>query len=376
MSENASCPTCAVNPAEADRAVTASSQAEEIRKEKKQRSIKCLVWDLDNTFWDGTLLEGGVQALRPGVLELVKEMDRRGILQSIASKNDHDLAMAKLTELGMHEYFLYPQIHWGAKSGSVERIAKDINIGIDSLAFVDDQAFELEEVAFAQPEVLCIDATELDRVLALPEFNPRFITEDSARRRAMYLADIERKKVEEHFEGPQDAFLASLEMRLSIGPAKEEDLKRAEELTLRTNQLNTTGYTYSYDELDGFRTSDSHRLLVAGLEDKHGPYGKIGLVLLEKHADAWMVKLFLMSCRVMTRGVGTILINYLRNEARANGVRLLAEMLPNERNRMMYMTYKFNHFRELEKRGDLVIMENDLSVLHEYPAYMHLDIGE
>ena len=376
MSENASCPTCATSPTEADQAVTASSQAEEIRMDKKQRSVKCLVWDLDNTLWDGTLLEGGVQALRPGVLELMQEMDRRGILQSIASKNDHDLAMAKLAELGLEDYFLYPQIHWGAKSGSMERIAKDINIGIDSLAFIDDQVFELEEVAFAQPEVMCIDATELDGVLTRSEFNPRFITEDSARRRTMYLADIKRKKVEEHFEGPQDAFLASLELRLSIGSAREADLKRAEELTLRTNQLNTTGYTYSYEELDAFRISDRHRLLVAGLEDKHGPYGKIGLVLLEKHPDAWMVKLFLMSCRVMTRGVGTILINYLRNEARDHGVRLLAEMLLNERNRMMYMTYKFNHFRELEKRGELVIMENDLSVLHEYPAYMRLEIGE
>jgi len=356
--------------------VDASTQAEVLRQEKKARSIKCVVWDLDNTLWDGTLLEGGVGGLRAGVMELLRGLDQRGILQSIASKNDHALAFAKLEELGVAEYFLYPQISWGAKSGAMERIATDLNISLDTFVFIDDQAFEREEVSFALADVLCIDALELDSILAMPEFNPRFVTDDSARRRAMYMADITRKNVEEHFEGPQESFLASLEMRLNIIPAREEDLQRAEELTLRTNQLNTTGYTYSYDELDFFRRSEKHLLLVAGLEDKYGTYGKIGLVLIEIQDGAWMVKLLLMSCRVMARGVGTVLINHVRNEARRNGVRLLAEMLPNERNRMMYMTYKFNHFRELEKRGDLVIFENNLEVVHAFPVYLIPDVGE
>lgn len=353
----------------------ATIQAEALRMEKKDRSVKCVVWDLDNTLWEGTLLEGGAGQLRAGVLDTIHALDARGILQSVASKNDSTAALAKLIELGVADYFLYPQIHWGVKSGSMERIAKDINIGLDTLAFIDDQAFEREEVSFALPQVLCIDALEVDGMLARPAFNPRFVTDDSARRRAMYQADITRKEVEEHFEGPQEAFLASLDMRLSIATPLEEDLKRAEELTLRTNQLNTTGYTYSYDELNFFRQSSQHRLLIAGLEDKYGTYGKIGLVLIECRDDAWMVKLLLMSCRVMARGVGTVLINHLRNEARRNGVRLLAEMLPNERNRMMYMTYKFNHFRELEKQGDLVIFENNLEQVQPFPAYLKIDIG-
>jgi FkbH-like protein len=353
----------------------ATSQAEALRAEKKRRTVKCVVWDLDDTVWDGTLLEGGIKGLRPGVAQTVRALDERGILQSIASKNEHAAAMAQLEAVGLAGYFLYPQIGWGVKSASLDRIAKSLNIGIDSFAFIDDQAFEREEVAFARPEVLCLDADELEGLLARPEFNPRFVTEDSCRRRAMYQADIARKEVEEHFEGPNDAFLASLEMVLRIAPAREEDLKRAEELTLRTNQLNTTGYTYGFDELDFFRGSPDHKLLIAGLDDKYGPYGKIGLVLLECRADAWLVKLLLMSCRVMTRGVGTVLINHIRNEARRHGVRLLAEMLPNERNRMMYMTYKFNHFRELEKQGELVIFENDLEPVHAFPAYMTIETG-
>ena len=353
-----------------------TAQAEAIRSERAERAIKCVVWDLDGTVWNGTLLEGGAQSLRPGVEEAIRALDARGILQSVASKNAHEDAMARLRAFGLDAYFLYPKIHWGPKSGSIEQIAKDLNIGIDSFAFVDDQPFERDEVAFARPEVLCVEADQVSAMLSRPEFNPRFITEDSRRRREMYLADQTRKQVEEGFEGPQDAFLASLGMKLSILPAREDDLQRAEELTLRTNQLNTTGYTYSYDELDGFRTSSAHRLLIAGLEDRYGPCGKIGLVLIECGEREWMIRLLLMSCRVMSRGVGAVLINHLRNEARRHGVRLLAEMLPNERNRMMYMTYKFNHFREIEKRGDLVIMENDLSRVLPFPQWLDLELGD
>ena len=356
--------------------LAASSQAQALREEKSRRAIKCVVWDLDHTVWAGTLLEGGVAGLRPGVAEAISALDQRGILQSIASKNEHGLAMAQLAAYGLDQYFLYPQINWGAKSASLARIAADLNIGIDSFAFIDDQSFERDEVAFAHAGVLCLDAAEVDAMLTRPEFNPRFVTEDSRRRRAMYQADIARKQIEQHFEGPQEAFLASLQMVLHIAPARQEDLQRAEELTLRTHQLNTTGYTYSYDELDRFRSSPQHRLLIAGLDDRHGPYGKIGLVLIECRDDIWLVKLLLMSCRVMTRGVGTVLINHIRNEARRHGVRLLAEMLPNERNRMMYMTYKFNHFRELEKRDELVIFENDLSLVHAFPSYLRIEIGE
>ena len=356
--------------------IDTNTQAEELRREQKERTIKCVVWDLDHTLWEGTLLEGGVSGLRPGVVEAMRTFDGRGILQSIASKNDHVLAWSKLEEFGVAEFFLYPQINWGAKSGSIERIAKDLNIGLDTFAFIDDQPFEREEVKSALPKVTCFDAAELDTLPARPEFNPRFVTEDSRRRREMYQADITRKQVEEHFEGPKDSFLASLEMKMSIHPAREEDLKRAEELTLRTNQLNTTGFTYSYDELNFFRQSDTHKLWIAGLDDKYGAYGKIGLALIECDKEVWQIKLLLMSCRVMARGVGNVLINHIRNQARRHGVRLLAEMLPNDRNRMMYMTYKFNHFREIEKMGELVIFENDLSAVQAFPAYLQLDIGE
>ncbi len=338
----------------------------------KEHKIKCLVWDLDNTLWQGTILEDKEVTLIPAAAELIRTLDERGILQSVASKNDYDLAMAKLTELGLADYFLYPQINWNPKSQSIEQIAKLINIGIDTLAFIDDQAFEREEVAFSHPKVLTLDATQVGEVADLEIMNPRFITEDSRRRREMYQSDLRRKEVEDGFTGPQDAFLETLNMVLTISRAKTEDLKRAEELTQRTNQLNTTAYTYDYDELAFFSQSPDHLLLVAGLDDKYGTYGKIGLALVEKRPTVWSIKLLLMSCRVMSRGVGTVMINYLRNLARAAGVGLEAEFIQNDRNRMMYMTYKFNHFREKEQKDNWVLFENDLSREQAYPGYLKL----
>lgn len=336
----------------------------------KERKIKCVVWDLDNTIWNGVLVEDGNVTLRPGVEDILRTLDSRGILQSVASKNDHDMAMDKLKEFGLDEYFIYPQIHWNPKSSSIKTIAQSINIGIDTLAFIDDQAFEREEVNYSNPEVLCIDAGELDKLLDMPEMNPKFITKDSKLRRRMYMSDIERNKNEQSFEGTQEEFLETLNMVFTVSPVGEGDLQRAEELTVRTHQLNATGYTYSYEELDNFRKSDKHKLFIAGLEDKYGTYGKIGLVLVECEEDVWTLKLLLMSCRVMSRGVGTVMMSYIMGLAKEANVRFRAEFVPTDRNRMMYITYKFANFKEIEEKDGLVILENDLSYIQPIPSYI------
>ncbi|MBV9788208.1 MAG: HAD-IIIC family phosphatase [Chloroflexi bacterium] len=338
--------------------------------------IKCVVWDLDNTLWHGVLLEDAQVALRPDVVEVIKTLDSRGILNSIASRNDHDTAIAKLEELGLKDYFLHPQINWNSKAASIKEIARLINIGLDTFAFIDDQPFEREEVAFVLPELRCIDAAELDGILDRPDMNPRFITEDSRLRRQMYASDIQRDEAEKDFVGSNEEFLATLGMRFTIAVAQEDDLQRAEELTVRTHQLNTTGYTYSYDELNAFRQSDTHKLFVSTLVDKYGTYGKIGLALVECGAEIWTIKLLLMSCRVMSRGVGTIMINHILQQAKQAGVRLQAEFVSNNRNRMMYITYKFGGFKEVDRNGELVIFENDLSQIQAFPPYVEVEIVE
>lgn len=349
---------------------------QQIAKAKAEKqAIKCVVWDLDNTLWDGVLLESDAVSLREGVVEIIQELDRRGILNSIASRNDYDAAMAKVEALGLTEYFLFPEINWNPKSNSLAAIAKSLNIALDTFAFIDDQPFEREEVLFAHPEVLCVDAADLSELLDMPRMKPRFITPESQLRRQLYQSDIVRSRVEEEFTGANEEFLSTLDMTFKIKLAEDSDLQRAEELTFRTHQLNTTGYTYSYKELNELR-QDGHLLLVASLEDKYGPYGTIGLALVEKGEAFWTVKLLLMSCRVMSRGVGTIMMSYIMDQAKKANVRLRANFIPNGRNRMMYVTYKFGGFKEIETIGDLVILENDLSQIQPSPDYVKVQIVE
>ncbi|TKI55062.1 HAD-IIIC family phosphatase [Brevibacillus antibioticus] len=342
----------------------------------EQKKIKCLVWDLDHTLWHGVLLEDDNVKLRENVVNVIKTLDSRGILQSIASKNEYGQVMEKLQELGLTEYFLYPQIDWNPKSQSLKAISDALNINLDTIAFIDDQPYELEEVAFTYPEVLTINADRLNEILEMKTFTPTFNTEDSKQRRFMYLSDLQRKVAEEEYMGPQESFLASLNMVLSIVPASAEDLQRAEELTVRTNQLNTTGYTYSYEELEGFLRSSQHKLFVASLDDKFGTYGKIGLVLIEITENVWNLKLLLMSCRVMSRGVGSIMLNYIMQLAQKNNVRLLAEFIRNDRNRMMYITLKMAGFREVANEGNKEVLEAGLSRSPSFPDYVKIHVTE
>lgn len=345
-------------------------------EKKEEKKIKCVVWDLDNTVWMGTLLEDSRVVLREGVVDIIKTLDSRGILQSIASKNEYKTAMEKLEEFGISQYFLYPQINWQPKSSSIKEIVEKINIGMDTIAFIDDQLFEREEVRYSLPDVLCLDVSVLAELLDMPEMNPRFVTEDSKIRRLMYLSDMERDRQEEVFTGTKEEFLASLNMVFTISTVKEGDLQRAEELTVRTHQLNTTGYTYSYEELDNFRKSKDHKLFIAGLEDKFGTYGKIGLALVECRPEEWVIKLLLMSCRVMSRGVGTIMLNYIMGLAKEENVHLKAEFVRTDRNRMMYITYKFAGFKEIEEDGNFIVLENNLEQIQSVPEYIRLKVVE
>ncbi|MER6033409.1 MULTISPECIES: HAD-IIIC family phosphatase [unclassified Streptomyces] len=339
-----------------------------------QGRIKCVVWDLDDTLWDGVLLEDAGVRVRPHVVEHIHRLDRMGVLHSVASKNDPETALAKLRELGLEDMFLCPQITWNAKSDSLRRIAEALNLGLDAFAFVDDQPFERAEVASALPQVTCVDVTDIDEVLVREEFRPRFVTDESAERRGMYRAQLTRDERARDFVGTDEEFLAGLGMRFTIAPARREDLQRAEELTLRTNQLNSTGRTYSYDELDELRRSDDHLLLVASLTDEFGSYGKIGLALVEKTPEVWHLRMMLMSCRVMSRGVGMVLLNHVMRLAGQAGAALHADFVETGRNRMMQITYAFSGFTEVSRDGDRVVLGADLANLQDPPGYVTLEI--
>lgn len=339
----------------------------------KRGQIKCVVWDLDHTLWDGILLEDGDVTVRPEAVAHLRRLDEQGVLHSVASRNDHDAAMARLRQAGLDHYFLYPQIGWNPKSASVKEIATALNIGLDAIAFVDDQPFEREEVAHAHPAVTTVDAADLG-ALDGEGFTPRFVTDESRLRREMYASAAVRDRAEHQHTGTSEEFLATLGMRFTIAPAQTEDLQRAEELTVRTNQLNSTGRTYSYEELDELRRSDDHLLLVASLTDRYGSYGKIGLALVELGSQHWHLRMMLMSCRVMSRGVGTVLLNHIMGLAAEAGASLRAEFVETGRNRMMYVTYAFAGFTEAERDGDHVVLEADLTRVQEPPGYLTVEV--
>jgi FkbH-like protein len=354
--------------------MTITAPVSVLPEKPKQGRIKCVVWDLDNTLWDGVLLEDGDVTVRPAAVEHIRRLDRMGVLHSVASKNDHDAAMEKLRELGIDHLFLFPRINWNAKSDSIRQISKALNLGLDAFAFVDDQEFERAEVAHQAPEVTCVDALDIDEALVRPEFTPRFVTDESAQRRGMYQGQIARDELESDFVGTNEEFLAGLEMEFTIAPARREDLQRAEELTVRTNQLNSTGRTYSYEELDELRESPDHLLLVASLTDRFGSYGKIGLALVEKEDEVWRLCMMLMSCRVMSRGVGMVMLNHIMRLAQGAGVSVRADFVETGRNRMMQVTYAFAGFREVARDGVHVVLEADLTNVQPPPPYVRLEI--
>ncbi len=318
--------------------------------------VKCVIWDLDNTLWEGTLSEGGGAALRPGAREAVLELDRRGIVQSVASKNDRAAALRRLAGFGLEDYFLCPQISWNPKSAGVGEILSTLNIKPEAAALVDDSAFERDEVRRAFPRLHSYDGADLAGMLALPEFQVPFITQDAANRRAMYRADLARQSAEQAFTGDADDFLATLHMKLDISPVTEADLQRVEELTIRTHQLNSTGYTYSYDELLELSRDPRYIFRICGLTDDYGDSGKVGLLLLENGEDALRLKLLIVSCRVMSRGTGSALLCYATQMAARLGKPLLAEYLETEYNRIMYITYKLAGFEEVEEDGDRLLL--------------------
>ena len=332
--------------------------------------VKCVVWDLDETLWRGVLGEGDDVTVSAEVRAIVVALDERGILQSIASRNDRGPAEERLASLGVLEYFLSPKIGWGEKAASLEALSRELDLPLDTLLFVDDDAFERDAVTFAHPEVRCVGVESMGALLERQDLKPLQVTEDGRSRRAMYRRRALAQREEEDFVGPRIDYLRTLGMVLTIAPASAADLDRAAELTQRTHQLNTTGRTCSAAELSVLARSPDHRLLICTLVDRHGDHGRIGLVLVEAGREVWTIKLLLMSCRVLSRSLGSTLIAYLVQAAAGAGVRLLAEMVPTDRNRGMMITYRFAGFRRVREEGACVVLEHDLQAIPRYADYL------
>jgi len=335
------------------------------------RKIKCLVFDLDGTLWDGTLVESYDVKLKKGVRELLEELDRRGILMSVASKNDYAYAERKLREEGILDYFLVPQISWNPKSESIREISELLNLSVKEFAFIDDNQTELDEVLYAHPDIMTLKASAISKILEMDEFCPRFITEDSRLRRKLYQNDLKRRADEKQAHGTSEEFLATLDMTLTVSRVKEGDLERVEELTRRTHQLNSTGRTFSFEELSELIDDERYIFLIASLKNKYGDCGKVGIALLEKSGDAYVIKLLIMSCRVMTLGVGSAFLIHLSHIAERDRKRLLADFVFTDRNRIMYITYKMLGFEDDSDDDAIEVLLSYDGERREIPDYFN-----
>ncbi|MFJ8104482.1 HAD-IIIC family phosphatase [Streptomyces sp. NPDC096132] len=279
--------------------------------------VKCVVWDLDGTFWDDIAVESPTDELptpRPEMLAAIDALAARGVLSSIASRSA-PAVLDRLTDgrPEVRERFLAPQVSWQDKSESLQRIAKDLGIAVDALVLVDDSPYERAEVEALLPGVRTLDPADVPALLAA--FEGREVTPESRDRVHRYRTEETRRAEGERFQGTREEFLRWCAMRLAVGAATPDETPRALELAARTHRLNSSGLTP--DRLRELAASDGHELYTARMTDRFGAYGVIGAALVDRTAPgAWSVPLLALSCRVAGRGAAAAFLFWLMGRAR------------------------------------------------------------
>jgi FkbH-like protein len=276
-------------------------KAEEFKKSDNHLSpVKCVVWDLDGTIWDGILAESGdapQMVLRNRILETLETLDKRGILNSIASKNNSAETLSVLEDLGIAHFFVSPQINWNHKSENLLKIATDLNLNLGDFLFVDDTKFEIDEVKNTHPSIRTLDASQTSSMLEFPFLNPSSPSLGSSRR-VLYQEETKRKIDLSQSTLSFNDFLRSCNMQLTIRSlSNQHDFDRGFELLNRSNQLNFSGLRLSYEDFKN-STLDTNSLWVcADLEDKYGTHGIILIGKIEHKPNFKIVELAI-SCRV------------------------------------------------------------------------------
>lgn len=297
--------------------------------------VKCVAWDLDNTVWNGILSEDGEAGvkLRKEVVGVIRELDRRGIMNTVCSKNDYDAAWSVLRRMGIAEYFVFPEINWDPKSENIKAIAGNMNIGLDAFAFVDDSENERGEISARIPSVRVFDERNIGRLLKLACFNPP-LSEESALRRQSYIAEMGRRKTERSFSGSREDFLRSCEIALTCERVKSgPDLLRCWELVNRTNQLTLAAHRYREPEFNALTDAPGIEAYSICCRDKYGDYGIVGFIALRIEKEVVSVVEFVMSCRVAKKYCEQSVLLFLADLMYARGVRKMVTMVvPTGRN--------------------------------------------
>ena len=282
-----------------------------------QHSLKLLIIDLDNTLWKGVLIED-IEKTRPiksGLESVLRTLDQRGILLSIASKNNYDDAKKALEKIGVWDLFLHPQINWEPKSTNIRTIVSEINIGMNTVGFIDDSIFEREEVSKSLPEIRVYSDTDFINLVNKSEFNP-IVTAEAKNRRLYYQAETYRKHKVEKQETNYDDFLASCEMEMILSDVNGSNLDRVFELVQRTNQLNFSGIKYSRDDVSFLIQKEDTIPLVISCHDKYGDYGIVGFVLLSYKIPSLVIEDMMLSCRILGKKVEQAILFYIIQQAK------------------------------------------------------------
>jgi FkbH-like protein len=298
---------------------------------KRAGGAKCVVFDLDNTLWEGVLLETDEVRLKSFVPGLLKSLDERGILLSVASKNERTHAASKLTSLGIDEYFLYPKVNWAPKSENIRQIAKDLDIGLDTFIFVDDNEFELSEVSSSLPMVECISVDGLSSLLSHTRLQGS-TTSEAGTRRKMYREAMARTELEQSFGGDYTEFLRSCNIRVTIRPNEPADAERITELVQRTNQLNFSGRKYSREEVLTMISDPDIERYVLTCEDKFGAYGTIGFCVVRRRGSVARIEDLMLSCRVQGKLIEAVLFDHICSRGPESTERLEVNFRTTDRN--------------------------------------------
>ena len=344
------------------------------------RVCKALAVDLDNTLWGGVIGEDGMTGIKvgaeyPGAAFLalqraILDLYRRGVILAVCSKNNPADAMEALEShpemLLRPHHFAALRINWTDKAQNLREIAAELNIGIDAVAFIDDNPVERQRVRTEVPEVTVIDlpADPMDYASALracPVFERLTLSTEDQERGRYYAEQRQRTELQET-AGSLEDFYRSLQMKAEIEPVADQTLARIAQLTQKTNQFNLTTRRYTEQEIAALRSDATARVYGIRVVDKFGDNGLVGVALLRLAGETAEIDTFLMSCRVIGRTVETAMLAHLMDEARAAGAqRMTGWFLPTKKNTPSKDFYAFHGFTVIEETGDGQLWAADLA---------------
>ena len=316
------------------------------------KNKKCIVLDLDNTLWGGVVGEDGFDGIELGhtsngkafveFQKMLISLWYQGIILAINSKNNYDDAMKVIREhpnmILREENFASVQINWNDKAQNLKQIANEINIGLNSIVFFDDDKINQERIKQEFPEVLTIelpdDPSQFSPILKdLNDFNVLQRTEEDAKRGQMYAQQRERNELK-HSISNLDEFLKQLDIEVKIKKSNEFLIPRISQLTLKTNQFNLTTKRYHEDEIRNLSNNEKFQVGCAQVVDKFGDNGITGVYIVDKNPKFWVIDTFLLSCRIMGRGIEDAILSQILKNAKEEGIEeVRAEFIPTEKNK-------------------------------------------